>query len=109
VDFPPFFLRPARVASGGRPPPAHHCQILTRRALREGFNMNKLQLLLRSRKFWASVIGLIIIIVNAFHPDLPLDSEQITEIVYVIISYILGTAIEDGLSAHNKENKNVKV
>jgi len=59
--------------------------------------MNKLKLLLGSRKFWAALIGLALVIVKAFKPDFPLEAEQLTAIVWVIVAYILGTGIEDGL------------
>jgi len=57
--------------------------------------MSKFKLLLGSRKFWAALIGLVLIIVKAFEPDFPLEGEQLTAIVYVLVAYILGTGIED--------------
>ena len=56
----------------------------------------KLKALLASRKFWAALIGLLLLIVKAFRPDFPLAEDQITNIVYLLMAYILGTAIEDG-------------
>ena len=64
--------------------------------------MNKFKLLLGSRKFWAAVIGLALIIVKVFKPDFPLEADQLTGIVYVLVAYILGTGIEDGLSRQGK-------
>ncbi|KUK97557.1 MAG: hypothetical protein XE06_0352 [Anaerolineaceae bacterium 46_22] len=60
--------------------------------------MEKLKLLLASRKFWAALIGLFLIILKAWHPDFPLAEEELTNVVYVIVAYIMGTGIEDGLS-----------
>lgn len=60
--------------------------------------MEKFKQLLGSRKFWAALIGLALVIVNAFEPDFPLEGEDLTTIVFVLVSYILGTGIEDGLS-----------
>jgi hypothetical protein len=60
--------------------------------------MTKLKLLLTSRKFWAALIGLCLIILKAWKPDFPLQEEQLTAVVYVLVAYILGTGIEDGLS-----------
>ncbi|MFN2303481.1 MAG: hypothetical protein ACK2TV_07085 [Anaerolineales bacterium] len=60
--------------------------------------MNKLQILLTSRKFWAALIGLVLVIVKAYDPDFPLAEEQLTSVIYVLVAYILGTGIEDGLS-----------
>jgi hypothetical protein len=60
--------------------------------------MEKFKLLLASRKFWAALIGLVLVIVKAFKPDFPLAEDQLTAVVYVLVAYILGTGIEDGLS-----------
>jgi hypothetical protein len=60
--------------------------------------MSKIKLLLGSRKFWAALIGLALIIIKAFRPDFPLAEEQLTAVVYVLVAYILGTGIEDGFS-----------
>lgn len=58
--------------------------------------MSKLKLLLASRKFWAALIGLAVVVVRAYAPNFPLQEDQITQFVYLIVAYILGTAIEDG-------------
>lgn len=60
--------------------------------------MDKLKLILRSRKFWAALVGLAVVVVKAFRPDFPLDEARVTEIVYLVAAYILGTALEDGLA-----------
>ncbi len=60
--------------------------------------MSKFKQLLASRKFWAALIGLALIITKAFKPDFPLEQEQLTAIVYTLVAYILGTGIEDGLA-----------
>jgi hypothetical protein len=60
--------------------------------------MSKLKLLLASRKFWAALIGLLLIVLKAWKPDFPLAEEELTNIVYVLVAYIMGTGIEDGLS-----------
>jgi hypothetical protein len=59
--------------------------------------MSKLKYLLTSRKFWAALVGLLMITLKAWHPDFPLTEEQITDFVYLLIAYITGTALEDGL------------
>ncbi len=68
--------------------------------------MTKLKQLLSSRKFWAALVGLVLVIVKAWQPDFPIDEEQLTTIIYLLVAYILGTGIEDGLSrtklAHRK-------
>lgn len=61
--------------------------------------MEKLKGLFRSRKFWAAVVGLVLVVVKAFRPDFPIAEDQIANLVYVIVAYILGVALEDGLTA----------
>ncbi len=58
---------------------------------------NKFLLLLKSRKFWAALIGIIVMVVKNYDPNFPLSEEQITSLVMVVIAYILGTSLEDGL------------
>ncbi len=60
--------------------------------------MNKLPLLIRSRKFWAALIAFMMVFVTHYIPDFPISEDQILSLVAVIVSYILGTALEDGLS-----------
>jgi len=56
---------------------------------------SKLAGLLQSRKFWAACVGLFITMVTAFKPDFPITSDQLLAVVIPLVSYILGTAIED--------------
>ena len=65
--------------------------------------MTKLKQLLSSRKFWAALVGLALVIVKAWQPDFPVDEEQLTTIIYLLVAYILGTGIEDGLSRTQKK------
>jgi hypothetical protein len=58
--------------------------------------LNKLQLLVRSRKFWASVIGLGLVVLRGIIPNFPIADADLTRIIYVIVAYILGTGLEDG-------------
>ena len=59
--------------------------------------MDKFKLLLGSRKFWAALVGLVMVLVSAFVPDFPFDQEQVLAFVITVVSYIIGTALEDGL------------
>jgi hypothetical protein len=56
---------------------------------------SKVKYLLTSRKFWAALIGLLMVILRNFVPDFPIAEDQITAVVVLIASYILGTAIDD--------------
>jgi hypothetical protein len=58
----------------------------------------KLTLLLRSRKFWATVIAVTFIILG---PRAGIDQQTLTAAVITIVGYILGTALEDGLNAQD--------
>ncbi len=51
--------------------------------------------LLKSRKFWAALVALGLVIFRAYHPDFPIDDANLTQIILVIIAYIVGTAFED--------------
>ena len=55
----------------------------------------KLKYLLTSRKFWAAMVGIIVAMAKAFWPNFPLSEEQLIPIVVLLVTFILGTAIED--------------
>ena len=61
----------------------------------ENFGYN----LLRSRKFWAAVVGVIYSVIYLVWPDFPIPEESVIGVVATIASYILGVALEDGLRA----------
>ena len=63
--------------------------------------MSKIVLLFSSRKFWAALVGLIFMVIKAWYPDFPLDADQLAGIVALLVTYILGTALEDGLRSNN--------
>ncbi len=58
-------------------------------------NMSKIAALLQSRKFWAAFIGLIFMFLNEILPDFPLAEDQVSNMIYLLIAYIVGTAIDD--------------
>ena len=62
--------------------------------------MEKWKTLLSSRKFWATLVGLVFMVIRAVKPDFPLDGDQLAGILALLVSYILGTALEDGLRAN---------
>ena len=50
----------------------------------------------KSRKFWAALVGLLIVVVNALlGRDAPFNAEQVTDAIVILAGYILGVAIED--------------
>lgn len=61
--------------------------------------MDKFKRLLQSRKFWAALVGLGMVVLKGFQPDFPLNEEQVTGFLVVIVGYILGVAVEDSALA----------
>ena len=60
--------------------------------------MSKFKQLFTSRKFWAALVGLAMVILTYYVPDFPIAEDQVLALVLVIVSYILGTALEDSLT-----------
>lgn len=60
--------------------------------------MEKMKQLLASRKFWAALCGLVLMVVRAYTPGFPLEAEPLAGILALLAAYILGTALEDGLT-----------
>jgi len=57
--------------------------------------MEKFLFLLKSRKFWAAMVALVLIVVKAYDPDFPLEEEMMTNVIWIVVAYIVGTGIED--------------
>jgi cation transporter-like permease len=55
----------------------------------------KIKGLLKSRKFWALVVG---IVVAVFGERAGVDPDALLGAIVTIVTYIIGTALEDGLS-----------
>jgi hypothetical protein len=55
--------------------------------------------LFKSKKFQASIAGVIVVVVSAFIPEI--DEAELTKIVALIISYVIG----QGLADFGKEGK----
>ncbi|MHC1773508.1 MAG: hypothetical protein AB9907_17570 [Flexilinea sp.] len=54
--------------------------------------------ILKSRKFWAAIVGLAFSILAVVAPDFPVSEEAVSNGVGIVMAYILGVALEDGLS-----------
>lgn len=57
--------------------------------------------LLRSRKFWAAVVGIVYSMIYLIWPNFPISEESVIGVVATVASYILGVALEDGLAKKN--------
>lgn len=57
--------------------------------------------LLKSRKFWAAVVGIVYSVIYLVWPNFPIPEESVIGVVATVVSYILGVALEDGLSKKN--------
>ena len=57
--------------------------------------MIKLLSIFKSRKFWAAIVGIAVMILRELVPNFPIGDEQITEMVMLLIAYIMGVAVED--------------
>lgn len=55
---------------------------------------SKWKTLLTSRKFWAALVGLGFVVAQGFDASFPLDEAQVSNLMYVLVAYILGVAIE---------------
>jgi len=62
------------------------------------FEMAKWKLLLGSRKFWAAFVGLFFLVIRNFDPSFDVPETETVAFVSVLAAYILGVALEDGLS-----------
>jgi hypothetical protein len=63
--------------------------------------MDKLTSLFSSRKFWAALVGLLLIVVKSARPDFPVSEADLTNMVYMLAAYIIGTAIEAPRAANS--------
>jgi len=54
--------------------------------------MDKVKSVLSSRKFWATVVALLLIF---FGERAGITGEQLTEAVYALIAYVLGTGLSE--------------
>jgi hypothetical protein len=59
--------------------------------------------LVRSRKFWATLVGLVVILIRAVDPNFPLSDDQISAIVLTLSAYTFGTGLQDGLSRQKEQ------
>ena len=44
------------------------------------------------------MVGLLVVVLRALVPEFPLSDEQVTAFLMMLIAYIVGVALEDGLT-----------
>lgn len=65
--------------------------------------MTNIPALLRSKRFWVSVLGLITIVVSAFEPHLADRFNEIVPAVLVIVGFLVGGySLEDAVTANKQ-------
>jgi hypothetical protein len=57
--------------------------------------MDKFVSLFKSRKFWAALVGLVLITVRAYSPEFPFSENEVIAFIGVLASYIFGVGLED--------------
>jgi len=57
--------------------------------------MNKLLSVFKSRKFWAAIVGILVMILREIVPTFPIPDDQVSNVIMLIIAYIIGVAVED--------------
>ena len=50
---------------------------------------------LKSRKFWALIAGALVMVIRAYVPNLPIDDAKLSDLVLLLVAYIIGTGLED--------------
>lgn len=51
---------------------------------------------LQSRRFWASLFGLGLVVLRIFRPDIAIDVEELAGMIVVVVLYILGVTVDPG-------------
>jgi len=52
--------------------------------------------LFTSRKFWMTVVALIVIIISTFIPSFSIDQERGAGLTVIVVSYVIGVAVDPG-------------
>ena len=57
--------------------------------------MKKYVSVLTSRKFWAVIVALSLLLISAVRPDVELSQDEVTSTAMLVVSYVVGTLIEN--------------
>ena len=52
--------------------------------------------LFTSRKFWMTVLALLVIVISVFVPSFSIDQERGAGLAVIVVSYIVGVAVDPG-------------
>ena len=69
---------------------------------------SKFERLISSRKFWAALVALLLVVLKGYQPDFPLDEAQVTNLVYVLVAYIMGVALGRWLNSEVSQWESMK-
>jgi uncharacterized membrane protein YdjX (TVP38/TMEM64 family) len=58
--------------------------------------MEKFLALFKSRKFWAAIVAVLVVVLRAVLPDFPLTDEQVGFVILTLVGYIIGVALDTG-------------
>ncbi len=50
---------------------------------------------LKSRRFWALVVGAAVIVLRNYVPNFPIDDAALQDFALMLVAYILGISLED--------------
>ena len=53
--------------------------------------------LIMSRKFWAAILMLAMVVIGTFVPGFTLNTEEASGMLIIVVTYILGVAVDPGL------------
>lgn len=59
--------------------------------------------LFKSRRFWSAIVGLVMMVIVNFIPELKQNAETLTTAIMIVVGLLIGGySVEDAISAHNK-------
>lgn len=57
--------------------------------------------LVKSKRFWAAIAAILVVVVRDKFPNLPFSEDQISQIVMVVAAWIVGDSLRGVGPAHN--------
>ena len=57
--------------------------------------MTQIPPFLKSRKFWALIVGAGVLVLRYYLPNFPINEETLNQLVVMLVASIIGTGLED--------------